>query len=240
MKRFFLIVSVSILLSSCQFFAGERVSGNGHITTRQKEVGSFNSVEVSGSVKVHIRQDATNSIKLETDENLMDYIEVFTEGNKLVIRTKQGYNIDPSKDIIAYVASPSYKDIDIAGACDIIGDGPITGNDELHMSVSGDGDITMQVSLPRLSTEISGSGSMKLSGQATDFNAHVSGSGDVKCFDLVTDNTSLHLSGSADAEVNANKQLNIESSGSSTIQYKGNANVNQSISGSGSVKKVGS
>src|SRR5437763_2278792 len=145
MKRFFLALPLAILLSSCHFFMGQRVSGDGHISTRQKEVGSFNSVAVSGSVKVHVRQDASNSVKLETDENLMDYIEVFTEGNKLVIRTKQGYNLDPTKDIIAYVASPTYRDIDVSGACDIVGDGPITGNDELHMSVSGDGDITMQV-----------------------------------------------------------------------------------------------
>jgi hypothetical protein len=239
MKRLLLAAPLALLLTSCHFFMGERISGNGHITTRQREVGSFNSVDVSGSVKVHIRQDASTSVKLETDENLMEYMEVFTEGNTLVIRSKQGFNLDPSKDIIAYVSAPSYKDIDVSGACDIIGDGAITGSDELHLSVSGSGGITMQVNLPKLNTEISGSGSIQLTGQATDFKAEVSGSGDVKCFDLVTDNTSLDISGGADVEVNVNKQLTIESSGSSSVQYKGNASVSQNTSGSGSVKKVG-
>jgi hypothetical protein len=234
------IVLLSFLLSSCHFLGmGERVTGNGKIATQQKETGGFSSVEVSGSVTVRVKQDAANSVKIETDENLMPYIEVYTSGDKLVVRTKKGYNLDPSKDIIAYVSAPVFKDIDISGACDIIGDGLISGSNELNMHVSGSGAIIMQVNLPKITTEISGSGSVNLKGQATNFDASISGSGDIKCFDLVTDNTSLDLSGSSNAEVNANKKLDIEVSGSGDVQYKGAANVNQKISGSGSVKKIG-
>lgn len=200
--------------------------------------GSFKSVEVRGEVKVHIRQAPDNSVKLETDENLLPLIEVYTEGDKLVIRTKKGYNLDPSKDMIAYVSAPAFHDIDVSGACDIIGDGMISGNDPISMHVSGSGDIVMEVNLPKVSTDISGSGSVQLRGEAKDFSAEVSGSGDVKCFDLLTDNTSLDLSGSADAEVNAQKKLNVDVSGASSIRYKGAASVSQNISGAGSVKKV--
>ena len=233
-----LILSL-VTFSSCRFFGGERISGNGHITTQQKNVGSFNNVEVHGAVKVHVRQDSSPSVKMETDENLMEFLDIFTDGNTLVIRTRRGYRLDPSRDIIAYVAAPVFKNIDVSGACDIIGDGTISGNEPLNMHVSGSGEITMQVSLPKLSTHISGSGSINLKGQATDFSAEVSDSGDVRCFDLLTDNTKLDLSGSSEAEVTANKSLNVEVSGSGTVEYKGNASVSQSISGSGSVKKVG-
>jgi hypothetical protein len=239
MRKLYLALSACLLiLSSCGLF-GQRIRGNGHITSQQKNVGSFNSVDVSGAVKVHIRQDGSSSVKLETDENLFEFLEVYTDGNKLVIKEKNGYNLDPTKDIVAYISAPSFADIDVSGACDIIGDSPITGTSALSMHVSGSGSITMEINLPKVSTDISGSGSVNLKGQATDFNAEVSGSGDIKCFDLVTDNTSIDLSGSSGAEVNANKKLDIEISGSADVQYKGSANVNQSISGSGSVKKVG-
>jgi hypothetical protein len=240
MRILSILLLSAILLSSCHFMGmGERISGDGHISAQQRNTGSFNSVEASGSVKVHILQNASNSVKIETDENLMPYIEVYTNGNTLVIRTKRGYNLDPSKDLIAYVAAPVFRDIDVSGACDIIGDAPISGSEALNMHVSGSGDITMEVALPKVSTEISGNGSVNLKGRATDFSADVSGSGDVRCFGRETDNTRLDLSGSSDVEVTANKQLNIDASGSSSVQYKGNANVSQSISGSGSVKKVG-
>lgn len=218
---------------------GERVSGNGHITTQQRNIGTFDGVSASGQVVVHVRQDSASSVKIETDENLQDLIEVYTKGNMLVIRTREGFNIDPSKDIIAYVSASVFKDIELSGQCDIIGDSPLSGSDPLSMHVSGQGDITLDVNFPKVSTDISGQGNVKLKGQVGDFSASVSGQGDVKCFDLVTETTSLDISGGSDVEITANKQLNIEASGSSSVRYKGNASVSQNISGSGSVKKVG-
>jgi hypothetical protein len=233
------LLSGLIFLSSCHFFVGERVAGNGNIRSQQKNVGTFHSVDVSGQVTVHVVQSANTSVKLETDDNLLPYIEVFTNGNTLVIRTKRGYNLDPSREIIAYVAAPEFRDIDLSGQCDIVGDGPLSGNEALSMHVSGQGDINLEVNLPKVSTEISGQGTVRIKGQATEFSAAVSGQGHVKCFDLITDNTTLDLSGGSDVEVTANKKLDVDVSGSGTVQYKGNAAVNQSISGSGHVKKVG-
>ena len=239
MRFLFIALFSAVLLSSCQYFMGERVSGNGHITSQQRNTGSFDGVEASGQVVVRVRQDASPSVKIETDENLQDLVEVFTTDGKLVIRTRRGYNLDPSKQIIAYVSAPVFKDIDLSGQCDIIGDSPLTGTEPLSLHVSGQGDITLELNLPKVSTDISGQGNVKLKGQVNDFHAGVSGQGDVKCFDLVTDNTSLDISGGSDVEITANKQLTIEASGSSSVRYKGNASVSQNISGSGSVKKVG-
>lgn len=230
---------VLFTVCSCRYFGGERISGDGHVVTRQRSADGFNRVDVSGGIKVHVRQEATTSVKVEADQNLMEYIDVYNNGNTLVIKEREGYHLNPSKDIIVYVAAPVFKDIEVSGACDIIGDNTISGNEELRMHVSGAGDIIMQVALPKVSAEISGSGSIDLKGQATDFSAHVSGSGDVKCFDLVTDNTTLDLSGASEVEVTVNKQLDIDASGASNVQYKGNANVRQQISGAGSVKKAG-
>ena len=235
----FVFSACLFLLSSCRYFGGEHISGDGHIVSQQKSISGFTNVDVSGGIKVHVRQDAASSVKVETDQNLMEYLDIFTEGNTLVIKERNGFNLDPTKDIIVYVSAPVFKDIEVSGSCDIIGDGPITGSEELGVHVSGSGDIIMQVAVPKVTAEISGSGSINLKGQATDFSAHVSGSGDVKCFDLITDNTELDLSGASEVEVTANKHLNIEASGSSSVEYKGAASVSQDISGAGSVKKVG-
>jgi Putative auto-transporter adhesin, head GIN domain len=236
--RILLFAISALLLSSCHFLM-DKVAGNGHIVTRERSAGSFNSVEVSGAFKVHVRQDPGNGVKIETDENLMEYIDVYTQGNTLIIRPKSHYNLDPSQDLIVYVSAPVFRKIDLSGACDVISDGKISGNEPLEIEVSGSGDIQMDVDLAKVSTHMSGNGSINLRGQASDFSADISGSGDVKCYDLVTDNTMLDISGSADAEVTANKKLNIDVSGSSTVHYRGNASVSQNVSGSGTVKKEG-
>jgi len=65
---------------------GERIYGDGHITTRDANIGSFNSVDVNGALEAHISQGTGNSVKIEADQNLLDLVEVFTDGNTLVAR----------------------------------------------------------------------------------------------------------------------------------------------------------
>lgn len=239
MKRLSILLAISsIYFVSCQYIGGQRVSGNGHITTQDRSVGSFNSIRSGGSTNVHVMQSSSNTVKIEADDNLMQYIDVYVEGNTLYIKSKNGYNLNPSKDITVYVSAPSFKDISVSGSGDIIGDNAISGNDPLDLHVSGSGNINMQVNVPKVSTDVSGSGDVTLKGQAKDFDAELSGSGKIKCFDLVTDNTSLHLSGSSDADVNANKSLDINVSGSGSVRYKGTPSISQHISGSGDIRKA--
>jgi hypothetical protein len=239
MKRIFLAAVLLLFITTgCQYLDGQRVNGDGHITSQDRSVGSFNSVHASGSMNVHISQGASNSVRIEADQNLMQYIDVYVKGNTLVVRNKEGYNVQPSRDIVVYATAPVFRGIEVSGAGDIVGDNTISGNEPLEMHVSGSGNINMQVNLPKVSTEVSGSGDVMLKGQAQEFNAEISGSGKVKCFDLVTENTTLDLSGASDAEVTANKKLDIEVSGSGSVHYKGTASVNQKISGSGEIRKI--
>ena len=238
MRTLFFFLLVVMIFSSCRFFGGERISGNGKITTQDRSVGSFNSIDASGSVKVHIKQDPSAAVRIETDENLQPYVEVYTNGNTLVIKSKEGFNLSPTKDVVVYTSAPVYKSIDVSGASDILGDNNITGTEVLEMQVSGSGKIDAQVSVPKVSAHVSGSGDVFLKGASKEFEGSVSGSGSIKAFDLATDETKLDLSGAADAEVTANQKLDVQVSGSGDVKYKGNASVSQSISGSGSVKKV--
>ena len=200
MRKILFVLAVVMVLSSCSWFGGKKVSGNGNITTQERKVSSFNSVEASGSVKVHIRQDSSSSVKIETDENLMEYIEIYVTGSTLVIKEKDGFNPSPSKDLIVYTSAPVYRSVDVSGAGDIISDNIISGGEPLEMGVSGSGNINVQVALPKVSADVSGSGNVMLKGTSKEFTGSISGSGSIKAFDLTTDVSTLNLSGAADAE----------------------------------------
>jgi hypothetical protein len=239
MKHTLTAALIALIAASCQYMGGQRIAGDGHIITESKNVGSFKGIHVAGSMNVHVAQQSAQAVKIEGDQNLMPYIDVYVENGTLVVREKDGVNLSPSKDLTVYVSAPSFSDIDVSGAGNIISDTPISGTEPLALHVSGSGDINMQVNVPKVETHISGSGNVVLKGKASDFSVEMSGSGSVKCFDLATDNTKLDMSGSSDAEVTANKSLDIDVSGSGDVRYRGNASVNQRISGSGSVKKEG-
>src|SRR5438309_3076181 len=146
MRLFYVcILALSVAITSCQYIGGQRVSGNGHITTQNKSVSSFNSVQTGGSMNVHVTQSSSPSVRIEADENLMPYIEVYVEGNTLHIRSKMGYNLNPTKDNVAYIAAPEFREIGVSGSGDVVSDNALSGSNPLELHVSGSGDIKMQV-----------------------------------------------------------------------------------------------
>lgn len=237
MKAFVFVLLTATLFASCRFFGGERIRGNGNIITSQRNVGDFNSIDAGGAVQVRLRQDASHSVQVQTDENLLEFLEIFKDGNTLVIQPKKGYNLQPSDEVIVHVSAPSYRVIDASGATKIVGEGRITGQN-LELGASGASEVRMEVAISELKADLSGASTLELSGNSARFDTEASGASKIKCLNLVTDETKLDISGATDAEITANKQLTIEASGASNVEYRGNPNINQNSSGASSVRKI--
>jgi hypothetical protein len=165
-------------------------------------------------------------------------VEVLQEGDKVVIREKPGFNLDPTGDMKVYVSAPVYNDIDVSGACDIIGQGTITNPENLSMHISGAGDMQMDINAPQISAEVSGSGSVNLKGETKSVDINLTGAANAHCFDLKSENTKVDISGAGTADVYASVKLDAEVSGAGTVNYKGGGQVDKQISGAGSVNKA--
>lgn len=234
---FFLLLSVTVLcVSSCRYMGGKRVRGNGVSATQEKQMGTFNGISVSGGIDVFVAP-GPNSLKIEADQNLLEYIEVENRGNVIEVRERRGYNLKPVSGIKVFASAPSFSTIEVSGSGNIKSQSKITGN-SLNVEIRGSGDIQLEVDAPKVATEIAGSGSMRLSGRTQDYSAGIKGSGDVRSFDLLSEHTTVDISGSGNAEVFASKQLDIEIKGAGDVRYKGTATVSQKIMGSGSVKQA--
>ena len=239
MNRILLFSFLSLLLfSSCDHFMGKRVSGNGTIKTETRTAGAFTAVAVSGNIDVYIKQDSTRSIKVETDENLMEYIEVFEEGDRLIIRRKDGFNLRPSKNIKVYVSSPAFRTLKASGSCDIYSENSIISTDAITIDLSGSCDAKVDIQSPKVDAGLSGACRVELKGKTKDLSIDGSGSTNIRCMDLLAENVDIEISGAGDAEVYASVKLDVSVSGSGDVRYKGNATVSQHVSGAGSVKKV--
>lgn len=239
MKRIFILSVFSLILfSSCRQIFGKRIRGNGNIKTESRNTGSFSNVDVSGSIDVYVRQDSVSSVKVEADDNLMEYIEVKADGNTLNIRPKDNARLKPSKKIKVFVSNPSYKRFEASGACEIVSENSINNPDAISVDLSGACDVNIELKTPKVTAVLSGAGTITLRGQTKEFKVDGSGSTDVKCFELLSENTTVDISGAGDAQVFASVKLDVHVSGAADVKYKGNAAVTQSVSGAGSVKKV--
>lgn len=238
-KYNWLVIPLLPAIFSCHEFMGKRIRGNGSIKTEERSVSSFKNVEVSGAMNVFVSQGPSAPVKIEADENLLRYIEVLQEGDRVIVRPRHGYNLSPSDEIRIYVTAPIYNDIDVSGACNITGQTKINNPEDLALHVSGAGDIRMEVDAPSLKAEVSGSGSIDLKGQTKDVELDLTGAAHARCYDLLAENTKVDITGAGDAEVYASVKLDADVTGAGTVKYKGNAaNVSQHVGGAGSVRKV--
>lgn len=240
MRQALLVLSCFFLCvcTSCRFVGGKRVTGDGNRVTVTRSVGEFGGVEVRGGIDVVLATGDTYGIRIEADQNLIDFIEVNNDGGTVEVSTRDGYNLRSEKGIRVFATAPVFESVSVSGSGDIRSEGKVSNSKALALEIKGSGNIQIAVDAPRVATEISGSGSAKLEGNTREFEAEINGSGDVHAFNLLSENARVDIAGSGNAEVFASKQLTVEIKGAGDVAYKGTGTVNQKIMGSGNVRQV--
>ena len=238
MIRFFVfLLSCSVIFNSCHFMGHNRIRGNGTIKTENRTATSFSSVDVSGNIDVYIKQDSAYSVRIETDENLLPYIIIRTEGDRLVIEPKDHSNLSGTKDIKVYVSAPMFNKLEASGACSISSENLLS-SDAIDLELTGASNAKLEIKSPKVSAEITGASSASLSGQTKDLDIDATGASHAKCFELLSENAEVDATGASSAEVFASVSLKGDATGASHIRYKGAAIFKGGSSGAGSVSKV--
>lgn len=240
MKKAIVVTLIVAITTSCSAQWGKGVKGNGDKVTIARSTGEYDAIAVSGWFNVDLVEGREGQLSLEGESNLLEYIVTEVKNGKLIIKTENNVNLKPSdwkNGIRITVPIESVSAISLSGSGDIVGKTTLK-TDDLETTMSGSGDITLDVDAHTIDASMSGSGDITFSGTTTDFTATISGSGDIKAFDLEADNVKATVSGSADIKVTANKMLEARVSGSGDIRYRGNPEkVDTKTSGSGDISK---
>jgi hypothetical protein len=239
MRPLFLsLLAFLIVVSSCDYVGGKRVRGNGSIKTENISVDKFTDIEVHGAIDVKVKKDSITSVKVASDENLLPYIEISNHGNTLEIRTRSGYSLRPSDKLVVYVNTASLNHIDLTGATTISSDGKFNNGSPLSFDLSGACEVNMDIACEKVDVKASGASDIRLRGETKDLRIEGQGATKIRCFDLLSENTVVKLSGAGEAEVFASVKLEARTSGAADVRYKGNGVVTSEISGAGSIKKA--
>ena len=239
MKRTWAIFAgLLILLSSCHYFEGERVKGDGNVTTETLPITDFKGVDVGGAIDLYLTQGDTYSVKVVTDQNLHQYIEVKKDGSVLRVHPTRNTNLDATGKIKVYVTAPSFASIEASGACTVTSETKLTSQAGIDVDLTGASKAELDLNAPNVGIEASGASGVSLKGETKNLSVNGSGSSSIKAFELLSETADVDISGASDADVYASVKLNGQSSGASTIRYKGNAQATVDKSGAGTVKKV--
>ncbi|HSG17503.1 MAG TPA: head GIN domain-containing protein [Anaerolineae bacterium] len=214
------------------------VNGSGDLITETREVSDFDGINLSGSGEVIVTQGDTESLTVETDDNVMEHVKSEVRGATLHLGFEEGFNlIDPTR-LIFTVGVDDLSELSISGSGDFESDSVDT--DRFKVTVSGSGDVQISdLTANSVETRISGSGDVDLAGEARTQDVTVSGSGKYHAGDLASESVEVRISGSGNATVWATESLDSNISGSGTVNYYGRPSINTSGSGSGQLNNLG-
>jgi len=230
-KLVFLSLAILLALPSCIIDGWDQgISGNGKVVEDVRNLDGFTAVKVSSGIDVYLSQGNDFEVKVEADENLHEVILTELEGKTLVVKTER-VSIRNAKSKKVHVTLPELTALKISSAGDCVGQTPFSCED-LHLSVSSAGDLSLEVESGRIDLDISSSGDVRLSGSADEFNVSLSSAGDLNAFDLIAAIVDVNVSSAGDARVHATDEISMSASSAGNIYYRGDAEVMHSHSSS--------
>lgn len=219
------------------WFAGERVQGNGNIAKQARDVSNFTALGLGMPGSVEVRMGNTESVTIESDDNILPLIETVVEDGTLKIRpVRRNLQLD-TRNLKVVVTAKKIERIAVGGSGSVDAEGLRGG--KLSFDVGGSGSMSLRdIEGESVTVSLGGSGSLKASGSADKLKVSIGGSGKVSTGQLATKDAVVSIGGSGQAVVWAKQSLTISVAGSGDVSYYGEPQVTKSVMGSGSVKRL--
>jgi len=195
------------------------VHGNHNVVTKERKAEYFTGLRVSSGIDVYLKQGNNESITVEADENLQEYILTRVKDEMLHVYTE--VNIRGAERKRVYVTMKEVNSVRTTSAGDVIGETPVK-SDRLELSASSAGNIKLDIIASEIKAHISSSGDITLTGEADMLEADLSSAGDLKAFNLKVREADVSASSAGDAEINVSEKITAKASSAGDINYMGN------------------
>ena len=247
-RAILVIFIIGFALTACYIPSGPRlVRGSGDVVVEERNVSGFDKILVSGAGRVIVTQGDSESLTIETDDNLMRYIVTKVEGDTLEIGFTEGTvlseggggrALQPSDSIVFRIEVIDLSAVTLSGAAKFEMEKLKTG--DLDILLSGAGDIEMaDLNGSRLDVQVSGAGDVNLAGKVVSQDIRLSGLGKYQAFDLESETAGVTISGAGGADLWVLDRLDIVISGAGDVKYYGTPTVNPEVSGLGRIQGLG-
>jgi Putative auto-transporter adhesin, head GIN domain len=234
---------VMLLLAAAtmySFSSCKKVAGEGPVETENRRLNNFSGISVNIGGTIYFSQAPDYKVEIIAQRNILNLIETYKSGNDLILKFKNNVNISNHTEMRINISAPSLERVHLSGSGNI----NITGNfaaPQLNATISGSGNLTIdQVQLAdALTVGLSGSGNIRvLNGMAAAEKVTVSGSGFIDLSGVKAFSANVTISGSGTAKVNVTHTLDATIAGSGNVFYFNNPVINAHISGSGKVVRL--
>jgi len=225
----------ALLLAGCSVITGPSVTGSGNLVTKQYPFTNFTGVSAGSVFDVTVKPGTTPGVSLTVDDNLVEYLDVSTSGDRLNLRLKSNTNVR-NATLKAVVTVPELTSLDLSGASKGRLEGCRSAK-KLDIDVSGASRLEGDLESGDMHMGLSGASHASLKGTAGNLRLNVSGASHADLEELQIKDANVDVDGASHATVHPSGNLQARASGASSVQYAGQpANVDKQTSGASSVR----
>ena len=173
---------VTAILSSCEEgVLTIRDEGSGILVTETRDVGDFTSIEVSAALNLELTIDpeATPSVTVTYDDNIIDDVVTRVSGATLVLEVDGSFNLIGSGDRLIAVTMSELESLEASGATDVKVSGSAA---SYELIASGASDVDAEgLAAEDIEVDISGASSVDLSATGT-VSGEISGASNLRVY----------------------------------------------------------
>lgn len=210
--------------------------GNGILTTTERNVGTFSSLDADGKMVIRTHYSNTPHLVITTDENLLAEVQTFVQEGKLQIQLNDDYLTYDFTKLEIDVYTNSISQMDLNGQVELDVTDTIE-NSILVVNHYGRGSADVLFSGDHLTLRVNGSADIISSGQSNSVSYYINGEGKISALNQTSVNADTHINGSGKIYVHCSEQLNATIDGNGDIFYTGTPSVTTEIHGTGSVQQ---
>lgn len=235
------------------------VRGSGKVVEEERQVSGFTGVELATLGNLTIELGERESLRIEAEDNLLEYFEIEVRGGTLRIRTRSGVSLRNRRPVNYYLTVKELEEIVISSSGDV--EAPDLEAKRFSVSISSSGDLEMgDLEADTLQVRISSSGNMQMGelhadrievtitssgdldiagGEVEEQDITITSSGEYRARNLESAEAEVHLTSSGSATIGVREYLRANLSSSGDLRYIGNPEVDKTTTSSGDVEQIG-
>ncbi|UOE41633.1 DUF4252 domain-containing protein [Chryseobacterium suipulveris] len=238
------------------FSKNENITFSG--SSQVRNVDAFSGIEVSSGIKVNFTQDKNQSVVVETDPGMEQYVSTIVQNGTLKISVKnQGKQNLRFKKLFVNVKAPHLKSIKTTSGASLTTLNEIN-EDSFNINAESGSNINAELNGDKITANVESGGTVKLAIQTKNFtfagssgsSSSITGTVDAATFqissaascnaqNLVAKNVTANASSAGSLKVHAKQSLNSVTSSSGSVRYNGKPeSFNASNSSGGTTKPI--
>jgi hypothetical protein len=237
------LACICVLVAAGVMVTGQpgAVQGSGDVVVENRPVGHFERVSLSDLGALIISQGDKEALTVETDDNLMRYVETRVRGGTLVLGLGDGVRgraVQPSKGITYHLSIRHLAGLEVADSGQVRA--PALDSGYLEIRVHDSGDVTIgSLVAQALQVYVEDSGDVRLAGRVERQEFTGQDSGHYLADRLVSGTAAVVASDSAQATLWVTEALDVTVTDSGRVRYYGHPRRTQRLADNGTLVELG-